>query len=90
MFEASFFFRNSSHKTDMSSRVIVLGRSTQCRFNRRYCLDWVCGLKEKCQNIFEIGLKKLWSVRSKIVLIQKIFRKKKFKNKFLLFLLFMC
>ena len=36
---------------------------------------------EKLQNIFKIRFKKIWSVRTKIALIEKILRKKKFVDR---------
>ena len=48
---------------------------------------YVASVNQALQNIIEIGLKKIWSVRTKIALIERIFPKKKFADRFLLFVL---
>ena len=48
------------------------------------CLQFaIFNISEKLQNIFEIGLKKYGEFRTEIGLIEKMFRKKKFADKFL-------
>ena len=50
---------------------------------KKTCLRFaIFNFSEKLRNIFEIGLKK-WSVRTRIALIEKVFRKKKFADTFL-------
>ena len=50
---------------------------------KKTCLRFaIFNFSEKLQNIFEIGLKNIWSVRTKIALIER----KKFADKVLLFM----
>ena len=74
-----------------SKRILIfvsLLLSFRTQSAKKLCLRFAIFYRsEKIQNIFEIGLKKMiWSDRTKIALGEKIFRKKKFADKFLLFI----
>ena len=45
----------------------------------------IFNFREMLWNIFEIGLKKIWSDHTNIALEQKVFRNKKFADMFLFF-----
>ena len=54
---------------------------------KKACLRFaIFNFSEKLQNIFEIGLKKIWSDRTKIALERNVFRNKKFSDIFLVFI----
>ena len=44
------------------------------------CVSAILRYSEKLWNVFEIVIRKMWSVCTKIALIEKIFRRKKFRR----------
>ena len=82
------FERHMSERILSFAYLMCPSISSQAKSVQKTCLRFaIFNFSEKLQNIFEIGLKKIWSVRTKIAAIEKVFRNKKFAD---IFLLFMC
>ena len=73
----------------MVFRLINVSLNFRVQSAKKTCLRFaIFNFSEKLQNIFEIGFKKIWSVRAKIAVIEKIFSKEKIRRQIIYVLIY--